>query len=100
VSATEERVCQVLLGPIVSEKGTRMAEQNNQVAFEVAVDATKSEIRQAVQELFKVQVEAVQVVNVRGKMKRMGKLTGKRKNWKKAYVRLAEGQDIDFAADA
>ena len=93
----EERLMQVLLAPIVSEKATRMAENDNQVAFRVLSDATKTEIAAAVESLFKVDVEAVQVVNVRGKMKRTGKLEGKRSNWKKAYVRLAEGNDIDFA---
>jgi len=93
----EERLMQVLLAPIVSEKATRMAETDNQVAFRVLPDATKTEIAAAVESLFKVDVEAVQVVNVRGKMKRTGKLEGKRNNWKKAYVRLAEGNDIDFA---
>jgi len=93
----EERLMQVLLAPIVSEKATRMAENDNQVAFRVLGDATKTEIAAAVESLFKVDVEAVQVVNVRGKMKRTGKLEGKRSNWKKAYVRLAEGNDIDFA---
>lgn len=94
---SEERLMQVLLAPIVSEKATRMAELDNQVAFRVRLDATKTEIAEAVETLFKVDVEAVQVVNVRGKMKRTGKLEGKRSNWKKAYVRLAEGNDIDFA---
>jgi len=93
----EERLMQVLLAPIISEKATRMAETDNQVAFRVLPDATKTEIAAAVESLFKVDVEAVQVVNVRGKMKRTGKLEGKRNNWKKAYVRLAEGNDIDFA---
>ncbi len=100
MSVSEERLAQVLLAPIISEKGTRLAEEHGQVAFEVAIDATKTEIAAAVRELFKVDVEAVQVVNVRGKMKRAGKHYGKRKNWKKAYVRLAEGADIDFASGA
>jgi len=100
VSANEDRLCQVLVAPVISEKGTRIAELHGQVAFEVIPDATKSEIRGAVELLFKVDVEAVQVVNVRGKMKRSGKQVGKRKNWKKAYVRLAEGQEIDFAGMA
>lgn len=95
--SSDERLMQILLAPIVSEKATRMAELDNQVAFRVRLDATKTEIAKAVETLFKVDVEAVQVVNVRGKMKRTGKLEGKRSNWKKAYVRLAEGNDIDFA---
>ena len=64
--------------------------------FEVLTDATKSEIKTAVESLFEVSVEGVQVINVRGKIKRFGKTPGKRTNWKKAYVRLAEGDDIDF----
>ena len=64
--------------------------------FEVLTDATKNEIKTAVESLFEVSVEGVQVINVRGKIKRFGKTPGKRTNWKKAYVRLAEGDDIDF----
>ncbi|SVA02671.1 uncharacterized protein METZ01_LOCUS55525, partial [marine metagenome] len=66
------------------------------VVFEVLTDATKNEIKTAVESLFEVSVEGVQVINVRGKIKRFGKTPGKRTNWKKAYVRLAEGDDIDF----
>ena len=91
-----ERLHQVLLSPVISEKSTTAADSANQVVFEVLVDATKPEIREAVEQQFSVSVEAVQVVNVRGKMKRFGKTPGKRRNWKKAYVRLAEGDDIDF----
>jgi len=72
------------------------AETMHQVVFEVLADATKSEIKEAVEGLFDVSVQKVHVVNVRGKIKRFGRTTGKRKNWKKAYVRLAEGDDIDF----
>ena len=74
------------------------AEKSNQVAFKVLTDATKVEIREAVQNLFKVEVESVQVINVKGKTKRRGRLIGKRSDWKKAYVTLKAGQDIDFAA--
>ncbi|HJP06058.1 MAG: 50S ribosomal protein L23 [Acidiferrobacteraceae bacterium] len=91
-----ERLHQVLLSPVISEKSTTAADSANQVVFEVLVDATKPEIREAVEQQFSVSVEAVQVVNVRGKMKRFGKTPGKRRNWKKAYVRLAQGHDIDF----
>jgi len=73
---------------------------SNQVVFEVLSDATKNEIREAVEKQFSVAVEGVQVMNVRGKVKRFGKTPGKRRNWKKAYVRLAEGQDIDFMGGA
>lgn len=92
----EERLYQVLLAPIVSEKSTRLADQGNQVAFQVRPDATKTEIKQAVELAFEVDVERVQVANVRGKVKRFGRTPGARGNWKKAYVRLKAGQDIDF----
>ena len=91
-----ERLHQVLRRPIISEKSTNAAESGQQVVFEVLTDATKSEIKTAVECLFEVSVEGVQVINVRGKIKRFGKTPGKRTNWKKAYVRLAEGDDIDF----
>jgi len=91
-----ERLHQVLRRPIVSEKSTNAAESGQQVVFEVLTDATKNEIKIAVESLFEVSVEGVQVINVRGKVKRFGKTPGKRTNWKKAYVRLAEGDDIDF----
>lgn len=91
-----ERLHQVLRRPIVSEKSTNVAESSQQVVFEVLTDATKNEIKTAVESLFDVSVEGVQVINVRGKVKRFGKTPGKRTNWKKAYVRLADGDDIDF----
>ena len=91
-----ERLHQVLLRPVVSEKSTNAAEANRQVVFEVLENATKAEVREAVEKLFDVSVTAVQVLNVRGKIKRFGKTPGKRNNWKKAYVRLAAGDDIDF----
>ena len=91
-----ERLHQVLRRPIISEKCTNAAESSRQVVFEVLTDATKNEIKTAVEGLFDVSVEGVQVINVRGKVKRFGKTPGKRTNWKKAYVRLAEGDDIDF----
>jgi large subunit ribosomal protein L23 len=91
-----ERMHQVLLRPVVSEKSTNAAEANRQVVFEVLENATKAEVREAVEKLFDVSVTAVQVLNVRGKVKRFGKTPGKRNNWKKAYVRLAAGDDIDF----
>ena len=91
-----ERMHQVLLRPVVSEKSTNAAEATRQVVFEVLENATKAEVREAVEKLFDVSVTAVQVLNVRGKIKRFGKTPGKRNNWKKAYVRLAAGDDIDF----
>lgn len=90
-----ERLMQVLLSPHVSEKSTLVAEQNNQFVFKVASDASKPEIKRAVEMMFEVEVDAVQVVNVHGKTKRYG-TPGKRSSWKKAYVRLKSGQDIDF----
>jgi len=92
----QERLLKVLVGPHVSEKGTMLADKHNQIVFKVIPDATKLEVKKAVENLFKVEVDNVQVVNVRGKMKRLGQNWGKRKNWKKAYVSLKEGQDIDF----
>ena len=91
-----ERMHQILLRPVISEKSTNAAESNRQVVFEVLENATKAEVREAVEKLFNVSVIAVQVLNVRGKIKRFGKTPGKRNNWKKAYVRLAVGDDIDF----
>jgi len=93
---SQERLMMVLLGPHVSEKGTVLAEKHNQIIFRVRRDANKQEIRKAVELMFEVKVEGVQVLNQHGKTKRFGRLTGKRSDWKKAYVRLAEGQSIDF----
>jgi large subunit ribosomal protein L23 len=93
---SKERLMTILLGPHVSEKTTRVAEKNNQVAFRVRRDANKAEIRKAVELLFEVEVENVTVVNVKGKVKRFGQTLGRRSDWKKAYVKLAEGHDIDF----
>ncbi len=93
---SQERLMTILLGPHVSEKTTRVAEKHNQVAFRVRTDADKAEIRKAVELLFEVKVEKVTVVNVKGKAKRFGQTPGRRSDWKKAYVKLAEGHDIDF----
>jgi large subunit ribosomal protein L23 len=92
----QERLMSVLLAPHVSEKGARLQEQSNQVVFRVRPDANKDEIRRAVELMFEVKVADVRVANVRGKVKRFGQMMGKRGNWKKAYVRLAEGQSIDM----
>ena len=94
--SSKERLMQVLVAPHVSEKSARAAEQGNQIVFRVARDATKPEIKEAVELMFEVKVDAVQVVNVAGKAKRFGGRPGKRSDWKKAYVRLETGQDIDF----
>jgi large subunit ribosomal protein L23 len=86
----------VLVAPIVSEKSTRLADANRQFVFRVVKDASKPEVRQAVELMFDVKVEAVQIANVRGKTKRFGASFGRRPDWKKAFVTLAEGHDINF----
>jgi large subunit ribosomal protein L23 len=96
----KERLMKVLLSPVVSEKSSVVADANQQYTFRVATDATKREIAKAVEKLFEVEVERVQVVNCKGKTKRFGQVNGKRSDWKKAYVRLKPGNDIDFAAGA
>jgi large subunit ribosomal protein L23 len=95
--SSKERLMQVLVAPHVSEKGARVAEQGNQIVFRVLRDATKPEIKAAVELMFEVKVDAVQVVNVAGKAKRFGGRAGRRSDFKKAYVTLAQGQTIDFA---
>jgi large subunit ribosomal protein L23 len=92
----QERLMKVLVAPLISEKSARLADANNQVGFRVLPDASKPEIRAAVEKLFNVTVTNVQVANMKGKVKRFGQITGRRSDWKKAYVTLAEGQDIDF----
>jgi large subunit ribosomal protein L23 len=92
----DERLMKLLLSPHVSEKSTRVADRNHQFVFRVLPDATKPEIKRAVELMFKVEVEGVQVVNVPGKQKRFARLVGRRAGWKKAYVRLKPGHDIDF----
>jgi large subunit ribosomal protein L23 len=93
----EERLMQVLLAPQISEKATYIADKHEQVIFIVAPDATKPEIRAAVELLFKVQVESVQVANVKGKVKRSGRVIGRRSDVRKAFVCLKPGQEINFA---
>lgn len=92
----EQRLYQVILAPHISEKTAIAAEMEERHTFRVANDASKLEVRKAVEKLFDVNVKSVQIVNVRGKTKRFGAAEGKRSDWKKAIVRLAEGQDIDF----
>lgn len=91
----QERLLKVLLGPVISEKAA-IAGESNQVIFKVVPDAQKPEIKAAVESLFKVTVEEVRVLNVKGKTKRTRHGIGRRSDWKKAYVRLTEGQEIDF----
>jgi large subunit ribosomal protein L23 len=94
-----ERLMKVLIAPQVSEKSTYVADKYDQVIFRVAQDATKPEVKAAVELMFKVQVKSVQVSNVKGKAKRFGRFEGRRRNWKKAYVCLQPGQEINFAAE-
>lgn len=94
---SEERLFKVILAPVVSEKTARIAELANQVVFKVMKDANKTEVKAAVEKMFDVKVEQVRVLNVKGKTKRTKFGLGRRNDWKKAYVRLAEGQEIDFA---
>ena len=95
-----ERLMALLIAPHVSEKAARVTDKANQYVFRVLRDATKPEIRAAVQLMFAVEVEGVQVVNVGGKEKRFGRFTGRRSDWKKAYVSLKAGQSIDFTGIA
>jgi large subunit ribosomal protein L23 len=94
----QERILTIIFGPHISEKTSIISELNNQVTFKVANDATKPEIKEAIESLFDVQVKDVQILNVKGKTKRTarGKIRS-RSNWKKAYIRLEQGQEIDFA---
>jgi large subunit ribosomal protein L23 len=96
----EERLLKVLKAPHISEKSTMVAEKLNTIVFKVATDATKADIKAAVEKLFEVKVEAVRTLNVVGKTKRTGSRMGRRSDWKKAYVTLVEGQDIDFVGGA
>ena len=91
-----ERLSRILIAPVVSEKSTRVADQSRQMVFRVLPDARKPEIRKAVEKMFDVTVAGVRVLNVKGKVKRFGRNVGRRSDWKKAYVTLAEGSDIDF----
>jgi len=96
----QERIYKVLLGPHISEKATVLADGKNQFVFKVAVDATKLEVKNAVEALFDVKVADVNTVKVNGKTKRTMRGMGKRKDWKKAYVALQPGQEIDFTSSA
>jgi large subunit ribosomal protein L23 len=95
---SQERLLNVLVAPQISEKATYVADKNEQVIFRVAPDATKPEIKAAVELVFKVSVQSVQVARVKGKQKRFGRHIGRRSDWKKAFVCLAPGQEINFAA--
>ena len=94
----QERIFQILLTPHISEKSAVLGDAANQAVFQVAGDASKSEIKAAVEQLFDVKVAAVRTVNMKGKRKRMGLRQGKRSDWKKAYVSLEQGHEIDLAS--
>jgi large subunit ribosomal protein L23 len=96
-TVNEARLYSVLLAPVVSEKATMIADKHEQIAFRVMQDATKHEVKAAVELLFKVQVESVQILNRKGKHKRFGRFMGKRASLRKAYVSLKPGQEINFA---
>ena len=96
----QERLMQVILAPIVSEKSNMLAEKRGQIAFKVLPSATKTEIKAAIELLFGVNVDSVSTINVKGKSKRFGKHMGKRQNWKKAYVCLTPGQELDLESAA
>ncbi len=98
MSLEKSKLANVLLAPVVSEKSTIAAEDNNRIVFKVQKVATKLEIKKAVELMFDVEVDSVQVLNVKGKVKRFGRALGKRSDWKKAYVKLKPGHDIDFAS--
>jgi large subunit ribosomal protein L23 len=100
VQFDEGRLMQVLVAPIVSEKATQVAEKNNTVLFKVLQDATKPEIKAAVEQLFNVKVQAVNVLNQKGKTKRFGKTVGRRDHVRKAYVTLQPGQELNFGGES
>ena len=92
----QERLMKVLVGPIVSEKSTMIGEKHKQISFVVVPDATKYEVKAAVELLFNTKVSSVQILNLKGKQKRFGRYMGKRNDVRKAYVTLSEGQEINF----
>ncbi len=94
-----ERLSKIILGPVVAEKASRVAEDHNQVVLKVLPNANKAEIKKAVESLFDVKVDAVSTANVKGKVKRVGRSFGKRSDWKKAYVTLADGADLNFLGE-
>ncbi len=98
LKSDEGRLMQVILAPQITEKATYIADKHQQIAFKVRTDATKTEIKAAVELVFKVEVDKVAVINVAGKTKRAGRRMGQRSDWKKAYVSLKPGQEINFAA--
>ncbi len=95
----QERLYHVVFGPHVTEKSVKQSEQSNMQAFKVSIGSTKREIKQAIELLLEVKVENVRTVSVKGKTKNFGRRAGKRKDWKKAYVRLAEGEKLEVSAE-
>ncbi len=96
MSVIESKLANVLVGPVISEKGSIAAENQSRIVFKVQKTATKNQIKKSVELMFEVEVDSVQVLNVKGKVKRFGRALGKRSDWKKAYVKLKPGYDIDF----
>lgn len=94
---SKDELYQVLIAPVVTEKTTRAAESHGQAVFQVANSATRNDVKAAIEQAFDVEVESVKILNVKGKTKRFGKSIGKRNDRKKAYIRLKDGSDIDFA---
>ena len=98
MSMHENQLAKIIKGPVISEKSTLAAEKDKRVVFKVLKQATKQQVKLAVEKFFNVEVESVNVLNVSGKEKRFGKSLGKRSDWKKAYVKLKPGFDIEFSA--
>ncbi len=98
MSINQNKLSNIITAPIISEKSTSSAENNNTFVFKVRKEATKKQVGAAVEQMFDVEVAAVRVLNVNGKKKRFGRVMGKRKDWKKAYVKLKPGHDIEFSA--
>ncbi|UDG81855.1 50S ribosomal protein L23 [Candidatus Vallotia cooleyia] len=100
ICQNDHRLMRVLRAPLISEKATLVSDKNRQVIFHIAPDATKQEVKAAVELLFKVEVDWVNVLNIKGKFKRFGRFMGRRKNIRKAYINLKPGQEINFEAEA
>jgi len=98
MSLNKYHLAGVLEAPIISEKSTNAAEKNRQFVFKVQKQATKKQVKNAVEIMFAVEVDTVQVLNVKGKQKKVGRTLGQRSDWKKAYVKLKSGHDIEFSA--
>jgi large subunit ribosomal protein L23 len=98
MSANNYQLASVLQAPVISEKSTIAAEKDKRFVFKVLKNATKKQVKSAVEVMFNVEVDSVHVLNVKGKQKRFGRSLGQRSDWKKAYVKLKPGHDIDFSA--